>query len=146
MTAIECKARYGAKDIETVFVSGQHASGSADMRVLERFYQPLKNGELTDEGLIAYGMHLVQGDVRFIGPWVQAMYEVVQRNPQILTKVRLRPNLNYEQMLSDSKQTALALRWFMQRVGEDLLINFTLENAGTNVRLLELINKLDHPA
>ncbi len=143
-TTVACRERYRVRDIHRIFESGVHRSGSADIKVLEFFLKPLVEGRLEDEAVVEYGMHLEQRDVKFIGPWVQAMYVVSKRNPAILKTVRLRPNLQFDNMLAELQVTSKALTWFQHMVGEKLRAEYAAESS-TNERLLELVQRLDHP-
>jgi hypothetical protein len=86
---------YTVADLERVFEQGGHKSGSADMKVLEFFYEPLMRRYLDDDATIAYGMYLELGDIKHAGVWVHAMGDLLNRCPNALKRVRLRPKLSY---------------------------------------------------
>ncbi len=142
----ESKTRYRKSDVNRIFESGgRHKSGSADIKVWEFFLPYLLNNQLEDDAIIELGMHLEETDVKYMGPWVEAMYAAAKRNPKLLEAVRLRPKLNFHRMVSDSRETSRNLRDSMKLVGETLQKHFTPESACINERLLELIQQLDHP-
>ncbi len=146
MSVSALKQRYTAANIEDVFVGGQRgAGGSADERVLERFFEPLKKGELQDDAIIAYGMHLMHTDNReYVKAWVHAMHDLADRNPQMASQMRLRPRLNYQQLVKDEIEIPrIARHHALFGVAEVLREIYTPENS-ENTRLLELIRKLDH--
>ncbi len=129
-------------DIERAFESGGHHSGSADRKIHERFLLDVMNDHMSAEALIFYGSCLEPEDVRFIKPWVDAMQRMIDLDPAVEQRIRLRRGLRFRDLATDTEFSAAGIQQFIREMGP-LLRAIIEPDLSENPRLSELVRRLD---
>ena len=129
-------------DIERVFTSGNHPSGSADRKIHERYLPDVLNDRLDTDALLFYGACLEPTDIRFIKPWVDAMQRLIEVDKTIMVRIRLRHGMSFYTVAQDARDTDIALKVCMREIGTRLRTELMASDA-TNPRLNELVSRLD---
>ena len=132
------------EQVERVFEYGAHHSGSSDRKVLERFHNDVVNDRMSPDALLFYGSCLEHTDVKHIKSWVEAMLRLIQREPTIAVRIRLRHGKSFSQFVTDTRDTDISIRAFMSEVGTRLRYLMPTEPED-NPKLVDLVRRLDCP-
>lgn len=134
--------RVSLADVERVFEYGGHRSGSADRKIHERFLDDVVHDRMEPDALIFYGLCLEVNDVKYIRPWLDAIQRLIDSDPSIAARIRLRQGQTINNFELASDEAAENMRHTMRVLGE-LLRNDIPPEHGQNPRLDELVKRFN---